>query len=448
MAKFINAMDGFSLSDLTLKDGLVFETDNNYDNLDDDEFGYSEDLPLTNEEALNLLNMDDFQDEDDYNDDNDTTNPVTICGISFEKLKTKMTDIFGNGKVMKLIKQKGVGNVVPHDAQVTIKYVGHFEYRDEPFDSSFIRGEAETFYLNQGMLIPGLEIAIASMQKHEIAIFIIHPDLAYGKYGCPPRVPPNEEILFIVHLVDYVDNGSIDSFKLLSLEERKKLSNVVKSIEAKFNTAKYCFNKKKIKQAIREYSKALYLLEEAELNNQEEEDKAKTLLSRGYNNLAVCYNMENMPRRVCNACNKVPIPTAKTYFNYGRALGRMGEYSRAMEKLQIALKMEPKNKETVKEIKLINEKQRKYLEIEKRFYGSCLKSERKGKEHLSSFEKVVYEMCEAFSQDNQILRQPLPECLTPEEDKFIREQAAVFGLIVTTHQRYGREITYLSKPNY
>lgn len=154
---------------------------------------------------------------------------------------------------MKLIKQKGVGNVIPYDAQVTIKYIGHFEHRDEPFDSSFIRGGAETFSLNQGMLIPGLEIAIASMQKHEIAIFIIHPDLAYGKYGCPPRIPPNEEILFIVHLIDYVDNGSIDSFKLLSLEERKKLPNIINSIEAKFNTAKNFFNKQKIKQAIREY---------------------------------------------------------------------------------------------------------------------------------------------------------------------------------------------------
>lgn len=64
------------------------------------------------------------------------------------------------------------------------------------------------------------------------------------------------------------------------------------------------------------YGRALQWLEDAELKNQQEEDELNKLLSRGYNNLAVCYNIENMPRRACSACNRVPIPTAKTYFKY------------------------------------------------------------------------------------------------------------------------------------
>lgn len=58
-------------------------------------------MPLSNEEALNLLNMDDFQDEDDYDNDhtNNKDNSISICGLSFEKLKAKMTDITGDGKV-------------------------------------------------------------------------------------------------------------------------------------------------------------------------------------------------------------------------------------------------------------------------------------------------------------------------------------------------------------
>lgn len=42
------------------------------------------------------------------------------------------------------------------------------------------------------------------------------------------------------------------------------------------------------------------------------------------------------------------------FCSYGRALLKMGEFSRAMEKLQVALKMEPKNMEIVKEIKLVS----------------------------------------------------------------------------------------------
>lgn len=448
MAKRVNALDGLTISDLMQHDGFVFDIGNDYETVKDEEFAYSSDVLLTNEEALNLLNMDNFEDNENDDDDNDDGGPATICCISFETLKTKMTSIYGDGKIMKLVKQKGVGEVIPFDARVTVKYMGYLEHTDEPFDSSFVRGGAETFHLNQGMLIPGLEIAIATMAKHEIAIFIIHPDLAYGKYGCAPRIPPNEEVLFVVHLVDYVDDGSVGTFECLSSAEKKQFTNIVKRVQANFNTAKDCFKKHKIKQAIREYSRALQWLEEAELQNQEQEDEANKLLTRGYNNLAVCYNLENMPRHVCNACNRVPQATAKTHFNNGRALWRMGEYSRAMEKLQLALKMEPKNAETVKEIRLVNEKHRKYLEMEKQLWRNCLKIENKGKKDLSTFEKAVRDMCEAFQQENHILRQPLPEGLTPEEDKCIREQAATFGLTVTTHERYGREITYLNKPKY
>lgn len=86
--------------------------------------------------------------------------------------------------------------------------------------------------------------------------------------------------------------------------------------------------------------------------------------------------------------------------------------------------------------------------MEKKLWENCLKVQENKKKEPSAFEKVAYEICKSFSEDNQALRHPLPECLTPEEDKCVREQAAVFGLIVTTHQRYGREITYLSKANY
>lgn len=446
MAKFINRTDGFTLQDLTANDGVVFEIGEykEEDEMEDEEFSYSPYISLTNEEALNLLNMDGF-DDDENNESSD--NPSTIFGTSFAELKTKMTNLLEDGRITKLVKQKGVGEVIPYDAQVTIKYIGHFEYNDEPFDSSFTRGGAETFRLNQGTLLPGLEIAIKSMKKHEISMFIVHPDLAYGRYGCAPRIPPNEHILFIVHLVDYVDNGSVETLDNLSREEKRIFENAVKRAKANFNTARDLFEKKRIKQAIREYARAIHWLEEAKLQNDEEEAEFNKLVSRGYSNIAICYNLQNMPRRACDACNRVTVPSAKTYFTYGRALFKMGEYKNAMEKLQMSLAFEPNNQDTVKEIRLVNEMQRKYLGIEKKLWSNCLKTEQKEVAE-TEFAKTAREMCETFAQDNQLLRLPLPESLTQEEDSCIREQAAAHGLMVTTHQRYGREITYLNKPNY
>ncbi|XP_078036537.1 inactive peptidyl-prolyl cis-trans isomerase shutdown [Augochlora pura] len=442
-----DTMRGITLKDLIGQNGTVFEI-GEYKNIEEDEFPYTPNISLTNKEALNLLNMDGFED-DENDEDNDCmrSGAGTTFGISFKELKAKMTDLLGNGKVMKLVKQKGIGEPIPYDAQVSIKYLAHFEYNDEPFDSSFTRGGAESYRLNQGSLLPGLEIGITSMKKHEIAMFIVHPDLAYGQVGCPPRIPPNESILFIVHVVDFVDNGSVEILQTLSKEEKRIFENVVKWARAKFNTAKDCFKKNKIRQAIREYGTALYWLEKAELKNDEEEEEFNKLISRGYCNLAVCYNMENMPRRAYHACSRITVPSAKSYFNHGRALFKLGEYSAAMKQLQMSLAMEPNNEGTVKEIRLVNEKQRKYLEIEKKLWSNCLNMKHAEKE-LTPFQAAAREMCQTFAEDNQLLRQPLPEALTPEEDKCIREEAAALGLLITTFERYGREITYLKKHNY
>ncbi|XP_017877748.1 inactive peptidyl-prolyl cis-trans isomerase FKBP6 [Ceratina calcarata] len=448
MARRLDSLlDGLSLRDLTSNNGVILEFDDDFKACEDnEEFNFNSEVPLTNEEVLNLLNMEDFLDEEDTEDSKDCM--MTICGISFASLKDKMFDLTEDGKIMKLIKKEGIGNTVPKDAQVTVKYIGYFEYRDDPFDSSFTRGGSDILRLGQGTLIPGLDYAISSMKKHEVAVFIIHPDLGYGQYGCPPRIPPNEEILFVVQLDDYVDNGCVAAIGTLPPEERKQFPNIVKRVKAKLSTGNDYFKRGRCKQAIREYTKALEWMEEAKLANDQEEQEANALLSRGYNNLAICYNKENMPRRACSACNRVVTPNAKTYFNHGRALARIGEFNEAMKKLQIARSMEPRDTKIEKEIKFVNQKRIKYADLEKKLWRNCLNIPVEEKKDLSAFEKVVQDICKAFAEDPHILRQPLPDSLTPEEDKCIRAHAASFGLSVTTHYRYGKELTYISKPNY
>lgn len=152
---------------------------------------------------------------------------------------------------MKYIKKKGVGDIIPHDAEVTVHYVGYFEDRDEPFDSTYSSGKPRSLRLNQGFIIPGLDIGVKSMQKHEMAVFLIHPDLAYGEIGCPPRIPPNEEVLFVVHLINFLDNGSADNYENLDIDERKSFQYVAESAKHILVNAKDSFGKSNIKQAVR-----------------------------------------------------------------------------------------------------------------------------------------------------------------------------------------------------
>ena len=35
------------------------------------------------------------------------------------------------------------------------------------------------------------DVGVATMRKAELARFLIKPDWAYGRLGCPPRIPPD-----------------------------------------------------------------------------------------------------------------------------------------------------------------------------------------------------------------------------------------------------------------
>lgn len=449
MAKHIaDPMSGFRLEDFIGEEGVTFEISQDYlDENNDEEFSYSPYVQYSNEEMLNMLNMNGFEDDDDRDDENAT---VSLCGMSFEKLKVRMTSLTTDQKVMKFVKQKGIGEVVPANGQITVHYIGYFEDRDEPFDSTYSSGKPKTLRLGQDYIIPGLEIGISTMQKHEIAVFLIHPDLAYKALGCPPRIPPNEEVVFVVHLIDYIDDGSAENYQNLKVEERQLFKNVVEPVRHMLAAAKNTFAKYNVKQAVHKYKKIIDCLENVQLKDSFEEKEMNELLSKAYTNLGICYNKMELPRLACIYCRQVPIPTAKCYYNFGKALLSLGEYTEAMKELQKAYALQPQNETIRQTIQLTNVKQREYLEIEKRLWKNCLKSgeEQTNKQiKINEFRKVIRELCEIVINSNDVTRQSLPEGLTEQEYQIIREEVAASGLNIVTTSRYDREYVYIQKSN-
>jgi FK506-binding protein 6 len=73
------------------------------------------------------------------------------------------------------------------------------EYSEMPFDSTLWQcsGEGDLpipYNLAKGQLLPGLYEALLTMRKGEKSEILVHPDLAYGKLGCAPRIPPGQYI--------------------------------------------------------------------------------------------------------------------------------------------------------------------------------------------------------------------------------------------------------------
>lgn len=85
--------------------------------------------------------------------------------------------------------------------------------------------------------------------------------------------------------------------------------------------------------------------------------------------------------------------------------------------------------------------------MEKKLWKNCLKVTTEDSAR-TEFEKVAHEICQNFRDDVDSVRYPLPDGLTPAEDRIIRDIAVSYGLSITNHRRFGKEIIFLSKPNY
>lgn len=87
----------------------------------------------------------------------------------------------------------------PTDVAV-FHYEGRLAKDGKVFDSSIERGEPLVYPVNQ--LIPGWVEGLPMMSVGSKYRFYIPAALGYGEQGFPPRIGPNENLIFDIHLVD------------------------------------------------------------------------------------------------------------------------------------------------------------------------------------------------------------------------------------------------------
>lgn len=84
---------------------------------------------------------------------------------------------------------------------VTVNYVGALYKNGKVFDASWKHKETLPFTLGKGQVIPGWDKGVVGMKVGGRRELVIPADLAYGKTGRPPSIPPNSPLIFIVDLL-------------------------------------------------------------------------------------------------------------------------------------------------------------------------------------------------------------------------------------------------------
>lgn len=367
-----------------------------------------------------------------------------LCGTSFDHFASKMTNLTPDGKIKKRIRREGVGELPPDRSVCSILYTAFLEFNDEPLDYAHIK-KPYSFRLGSAVLY-GLNLAVASMKVTEKAQFLIDPDYAFGKMGCPPRIPPNSTILYQIELVKFSDSGAALDFENLTIEDKKSFTVASKTALGLIESAKEHF-KKNVKVAIRDYNRALGLIDDCQLADYSEQEEQQKIKLRILTNLTVCYNKVDQPKRCCTACNEIfnmvkntslQIP-AKVYFNNGRALYMIGEYERAKYELLRAQKLEPANTEISKELLKVKEKidkmKQKEKEVAKKFLetkdeattSAASKEVEVESNEDSSFKDLIVSVCDDLLKSNE-QQYVLPSGLMAKEIEMIKTECMKKGL--------------------
>lgn len=264
----------------------------------------------------------------------------------FERLRLQMNDIYDDGGILKEVVQPGEGPPVPENASVIMHYSGFLEYSDQPFETTLNVKHPRIMKLGRDVTLAGLELGLLTMQKGEFSRFLLQPQYAYGNMGCPPFIPPSAEVLYEVHVLDYLDSGQVDEFLTLSPEEQNNspLSTFLEVINTLRGFGNRCFNQSRYYNAKDRYKQAMELLENREVKSSTEKESIKTALLPVYLNLALTELRLESPKKALKYGNKaleIDHVNTKALFRCGQAYLQLQEYESAQHCLLLAQGKKP-----------------------------------------------------------------------------------------------------------
>jgi peptidylprolyl isomerase len=97
---------------------------------------------------------------------------------------------------------EGTGPAAKSGDKVTVQYEGIGFDSEKEFDSSWSRNEPFSFTLGGGEVIKGWDQGVEGMKVGGRRELVLPASLAYGAAGSPPKIGPNETLIFVIDLLE------------------------------------------------------------------------------------------------------------------------------------------------------------------------------------------------------------------------------------------------------
>jgi peptidylprolyl isomerase len=126
--------------------------------------------------------------------------PASLTDVSKRPVIPKPTGPPPNSLQVKDL-VKGTGRAARRGDFLAMHYVGISYSTGEEFDTSWDRGQPFQFQLGARSVIDGWDRGLVGIRPGGRRELVIPADLAYGAKGRPPKIAPNEPLVFVVDAV-------------------------------------------------------------------------------------------------------------------------------------------------------------------------------------------------------------------------------------------------------
>ncbi|KAI3806174.1 hypothetical protein L1987_22069 [Smallanthus sonchifolius] len=290
--------------------------------------------------------------------------------ITLELLSWNMvSNVTDDKKVVKKILKEGEGFERPNEgAVVQVKLIGKLQDGTVFIKKGHDDSEPLEFKADEEQVIDGLDRAVMTMKKGEVALLTIAPEYAFGSTGSEQElavVPPNATVTYEIELVSFVKDK--ESWDMNTTQEKIEAAGKKKEEgNAFFKAGKY-------NKAVKRYEKAAKYIEYDTNFEEEEKKQAKVLkITCNLNNAACQLKLKDYKQaeKLCTKVLELESTNVKALYRRAQAYINVADLDLAEIDIKKALEIDPNNKDVKLEYKVLKEKIKEYNKKDAKFYGN------------------------------------------------------------------------------